>query len=164
MQKGLTINGTKGSSRFCRVKFWMQPWVWKLKCIDLNRQQPSPLLYSIDYSSLRKRVSLVLPYWRLARTISYRPFCAASAICCMLSIRIINHLEFFCFYILFFFISWTLYLRFYSQSLSIRKRPYTLLTDGPASLRGRSKKQHAQQRLTRFEAVRVVLFKGVLTY
>ena len=38
------------------------------------------------YSSLRKRVGLVLPCWTLARTTSYRPFCTASAICCMLSI------------------------------------------------------------------------------
>ena len=65
-----------------------------------HRQQPSPLLYRIDIwpacnsrltqretnhyitSSLRKRVSLALPCWKLARTISYRPFFA----CCMLSI------------------------------------------------------------------------------
>ena len=39
------------------------------------------------HSSLHKRVSLVLPCWRLARTTSYRPFCTASSICCMLSIR-----------------------------------------------------------------------------
>ena len=62
------------------------------------RQQPSPLLYSIDiwpaqnsmnkslYTSLCKPVSLVIPCWMLAQTISNRPFCTASAICCMLSI------------------------------------------------------------------------------
>ena len=37
-------------------------------------------------NSLRKRVSLALPCWKLTRTIRYRPFCTASAICCMLSI------------------------------------------------------------------------------
>ena len=35
---------------------------------------------------MRRRLSLVLPCCTLARTISYRPFCTASAICCMLSI------------------------------------------------------------------------------
>ena len=39
------------------------------------------------YSLLRKRVSLVLPCWRIAGTISYIPFCTASAICYMMSIR-----------------------------------------------------------------------------
>ena len=71
--------------------------------INVNyRQQPSPLLFSIDilarpqlqantawneslHNTLRKRVSLALPCWKLARTIIYRPFCTASAICCMLS-------------------------------------------------------------------------------
>ena len=38
-------------------------------------------------SSLRKRVSPVLPCWTLARTTSYRPFNTASAICCMFSIK-----------------------------------------------------------------------------
>ena len=38
------------------------------------------------HNLLRKRVSLALPCWKLARTISHRPFCTASAICCMLSI------------------------------------------------------------------------------
>ena len=41
------------------------------------------------HNSLRKRVSLALPCWKLARTISYRPFCIASAICCMLSIYLL---------------------------------------------------------------------------
>ena len=38
------------------------------------------------FSSLRKRVSLVLPCWTLAQTISFRPFCTTSAMWCMLSI------------------------------------------------------------------------------
>ena len=81
-----------------------------LQCVKLilkvcqNRQQSSPLLYNIDiwparnslltqretnhyiHNSLRKLVSLALPCLALDRTISYRPFCTASAICCMLSI------------------------------------------------------------------------------
>ena len=41
---------------------------------------------SYTYSSVRKRLSLALPCWKLAGKISYRPFCTASAFCCMLSI------------------------------------------------------------------------------
>ena len=66
------------------------------------RQQPTPLYWHLGrpqlqantawneslHNSLRKRVSLALPCWKLARTINYWPFCTASAICCMLSITI----------------------------------------------------------------------------
>ena len=38
------------------------------------------------HSSVRKCVGPVLSCWTLVRTISHRPLCTASAICCMLSI------------------------------------------------------------------------------
>ena len=44
--------------------------------------------------SLHNRVILVLSCWKLARTTSYRPFCTASAICCMLSITEVERRNF----------------------------------------------------------------------
>ena len=62
---------------------------WHLACPQLHA---NTAWNESLHNSLRKRVSLALPCWKLARTISYRPFCTASAICCMLSI-VLNLIE-----------------------------------------------------------------------
>ena len=48
-----------------------------------SKHRVKRILYS---SSVRKCRSLALSCWKLAGIISYRPFCTASAFCCMLSI------------------------------------------------------------------------------
>ena len=55
---------------------------WRLTQCETNH-------YKI-HSSMRKRFSLVLPCWTLARTNSRKPFCTASAISCMCSIPVNN--------------------------------------------------------------------------
>ena len=73
--------------------------VWQFFSIDNNRHrcytalkfsppanQGKHRVKRILYSSVRKRLCLALPCWKLAGKISYRPFCTASGFCCMLSI------------------------------------------------------------------------------
>ena len=52
-------------------------------------------IQSIFNGPLSKRNSLVIPCWTLAQRISYRPFCTASAVCCMLLIGVIRILNIF---------------------------------------------------------------------
>ena len=54
-------------------------------CTALTFGPPATAWNESLHNSLRKRACPALPCWKLAWIISYRPFCTASVICCMLS-------------------------------------------------------------------------------